>query len=52
MKDISLFQLIKEATGMLMDRQEIEQDLIYYICKLTDEERTAIILAYQNIRSE
>lgn len=46
----SLIELIKEATQMLLDRPEIEQDLIYSVCCLIDEERAAIILAYRNIR--
>lgn len=43
-----IFQLIQSATEMLKDRSKQERDLIYAIAKLDDEERAAIILAYQN----
>ena len=46
----SFTQLIKEAQAMLMDRSEQEQDLIYCICKLDDEERAAIKFAFMSIR--
>lgn len=49
-KEESLFDLIDQARQMLLDRPEIEQDLIYYVAKLNDEERAAIILAYQSFR--
>lgn len=48
----SFFTLIKHATQMLNDRPEEEQDLIYYVCKLDQEERSAIILAYKNIKRD
>lgn len=50
MKEQSLPELIKSATEMLHDIKEEEAELIYWCCKLDDDERTAIILAYQNIR--
>ena len=34
---------------MLIDRSKEEANLIYHVAKLDDEERAAIILAYQNI---
>lgn len=43
----SLIDLIKQATDMLQDRHRCEADLIYYIAKLDNETRTAIVLAYQ-----
>lgn len=45
-----MFELIEEARQMLMDRSKEEADLIYYIAKLDNEERAAIILAYQMLR--
>ncbi len=48
----SLPQLIHEATQMLLDRTEIERDLIYCIAILTDEERIAIAFAYKLLTSE
>ena len=47
MKQVALFDLICEAKGMLLDREPLERDLIYAIAKLDQEERAAIILAYQ-----
>lgn len=44
------FELISEAEAMLMDRQQDEQDLIYYVAKLPDECRSAILFAYKNIQ--
>lgn len=48
----NLFDLIKQATAMLMDRPKPEQDLIYYICKLEPDLRAAIILAYRGLYDE
>lgn len=45
----SFIDLISQATQMLLDRPKIEQDLIYFISKLDNEERAAIILAYEYI---
>ena len=43
---IPITQLIQEAMQMYQDRPKIEADLIYYIATMHDEERTALILAY------
>ncbi len=48
----SLFALIGEATQMLNDRPKVEQDLIYSICTLTDEERSAICFAYKALHEK
>ncbi len=48
----SLPQLIQEATQMLLDRPQIERNLIYCIACLTNEERAAIIFAYELLTSE
>lgn len=45
----SFFDLLRDAHQMLSDRSRQEADLIYYIAKLDNEERSAIILAYQNL---
>lgn len=52
MQKESLFDLIQQSTEMLMDRTKPEQDLIYYICKMEDDLRTAIILAYRQLYDE
>ena len=52
MKKVSLFDLIHEAKEMLLDRIPIERELIYSIASLTDEERSAIVLAYQFLQEE
>lgn len=46
-KEESLPQLIKEAVCMYSDRSKEEIELIYYVAKMTDIERQALILAYQ-----
>ena len=51
-KHDTLFDLIQQATEMLLDRSRAEQELIYYIAKLEPDLRTAIILAYQNLHKE
>lgn len=51
-KQESLFELITQASHMLIDRPKIEQDLIYHVCKLDNEERAAIILAYQGLHEQ
>lgn len=48
-KPVPFSILLRDAHGMLMDRQRQEADLIYHICKLDHEERGAIILAYRNL---
>lgn len=48
----NMFQLIQEATDMLLDRRKSEQDLIYEVAKLEDDLRSAIILAYQQIHND
>ncbi len=48
----SFFNLIQEATAMLLDRSEPERDLIYYLATMTDEERAAIAFAYRNLKDE
>ncbi len=45
----SFFDLIDQATEMLLDRSKPEQDLIYYISKMEPDLRSAIILAYENL---
>jgi len=52
MEQESLFELIQQATAMLQDRTRVEADLIYYVAKMHDEERTAIILAYQGLYND
>lgn len=39
-----------DARNMLLDREQIERDLIYFIAKLDDEERAAIIFAYDLLK--
>lgn len=51
-KNESMLDLIREAYDMLKDRSEQEASLIYHVAKLDNEERSAIILAYQNIQQE
>lgn len=51
-KGESLFDLVGQATQMLLDRGRDEQDLIYFIASLDDELRTGIILAYQNLYND
>lgn len=51
-KNESLFDLVGQATQMLLDRGRDEQDLIYFIASLDDELRTGIILAYQNLYND
>ncbi len=48
-KNESLFELIEQATMMLLDRTQSERDLIYYIAKMEPDLRSGIILAYQNL---
>ena len=48
-KPQSLFELIQDATQMLLDRSKEERDLIYAVAILDDEARAALILAYGNI---
>ena len=48
----SILDLIEQATLMLQDRSRPEADLIYYIARMDDETRCAIILAYQNLFSD
>ena len=43
-------ELLQSATEMLLDRPEPERELIIAVAKLGDEERAALILAYQNIK--
>lgn len=50
MSEDGMFQLIQEAMDMLRDRALPERELIYYIAKLDDMERGAIILAYQALQ--
>lgn len=45
-----LFGLIDEAKQMLQDRSDAEAALIYHVAKLDNEERCAIILAYQSLK--
>jgi hypothetical protein len=44
---IPFSQLIREAQGMLLDRERIEADLIYAIAIMPDESRHAIVMAYR-----
>lgn len=39
--------LIQQAVAMLRDRSKEEAALIYYVAKMDNEERSAIILGYQ-----
>jgi len=52
MTEDSVFDLMDQATQMLLDRSEAERDLIYYMAKMETDLRMAIILAYQNLYSE
>ena len=45
----SFAELLYSARQMLLDRSKPEQDLIYYLCKMDDEMRSAIIMAYRMI---
>lgn len=47
-----LMDLIQQAKAMLLDRSKEEQDLIFYVAKLEDDLRTAIIIAYRGIYDE
>lgn len=47
LKQESLIELIRQATGMLLDRSKPEQDLIYHIAKLDNECKASIIIAYE-----
>jgi hypothetical protein len=51
-KNPSIFNLISEAENMLRARQPDEQKLIYSVAKLPQEEKNAIIEAYQNIHGK
>ena len=51
-KEESFFDLIHQAKEMLLDRPQIERELIYHICKIEDDLRAAIILAYQGLKDE
>jgi hypothetical protein len=48
-KKESLLDLVEQATQLYRDRAKLEADLIYFVAKLDNEERTALILAYQNL---
>jgi hypothetical protein len=52
MQEESILDLIAQATCMYKERCEMEQDLIYYVAKLPDLDRSALILAYQNMRAD
>ncbi len=45
----SFKEIYDQSYAMLLDRSKPEADLIYFISKLDDESRSAIILAYQYI---
>jgi len=49
---MTMRELIKEATAMLMDKPHLERELIYYMAKMPEEERAAIVIAYQLLREE
>lgn len=40
-------ELLRDAQQMLLDRSRPEADLIYYIAKLDDEARSAIVVGYR-----
>lgn len=48
-KEQPLSELIQEAVQMYQDRSKQEADLIYYVAKMHDEDRIALILAYELI---
>ncbi len=52
MKQEGFIEIIQQATEMLLDRSEPERDLIYHICMMEDDLRSAIILAYRNIKGD
>lgn len=45
-------ELLDSSRQMLLDRTKEEQNLIYAVCKLDDEERAAIIMAYRFLYEE
>lgn len=47
--ETGMFQLVKEACEMLKDRSKEEADLIYYVAKMEEDLRMAIVLAYQGL---
>ena len=47
MENESVSQLIAEAIQMYRDRPRQESDLIYYIAKMEEKERIALILGYE-----
>lgn len=52
MSEESFFDLIRQATEMLLDRPEIERRLIYCIAKMEPDLRSAIIIAYELINGK
>lgn len=48
----NLFTLIQEAAAMLLERPQIERDLIYFVATMTDEERAAIAFAYRSLKDD
>lgn len=48
----SIVDLIKEATEMYLDREQSERDLIFHVAKMSNDERLALILAYQSLKNE
>jgi hypothetical protein len=52
MKDQTLKDLIEDAAYMLADRVAEERELIYYIAKMDNESRAAIVIAYEHILPE
>lgn len=47
MANESLSMLIQEAVAMLRDRSKEEAALIYYVAKMDNEDRSAIVIGYQ-----
>jgi len=47
----SLFDLIRQAQEMYLERSQAERDLIYHVAKLDNESRSALILAYDFLRN-
>jgi len=51
-KEQPLSELIQEAMQLYQDRSKQEADLIYYVAKMHDEDRTALIFAYDLLFKE
>lgn len=48
----SFFDLLNDATQLLLDHPEDVRDLIYWAVSLDDEARSAMIMAYRNLKDK